>query len=373
MRRRRAAFWICRRADQAANCNVTTGYLKGSTTTDPNYTLDSQVCTMAARLGESYATAVTNYTNELTGAGGLTSDLGLVNRVGYQEINTPKLDWQINNRNHASFLYHRLRWDAPGDVETNATNVDAIDTWGTDFEKLDYGVAKLSTQLTDKLDNEVLYQYGRELEYEGQMPYSAYTLNNLVAAGGAAPDGLVNGPGGTIPQVGLDTSIGFTLGSPYFSYRQALPDERKWQVHDILYYTLGNHTLRMGGDLLHNTDLTKQEPYYFGDYTYASIANYFTDLATKGGAGKCNSTGAVATSSASGVGADDCYEYITQDYGATTYQIATMDYAGFLQDNWKVNPRLTVELGLRYDYESLPAPSAEPDQCGDRTLRRMPV
>jgi hypothetical protein len=35
-----------------------------------------------------------------------------------------------------------------------------------------------------------------------------------------------------------------------------------------------------------------------------------------------------------------------------------MDYAGFIQDNWKVSPRLTLELGLRYDYESLPAPPA---------------
>jgi outer membrane receptor protein involved in Fe transport len=346
-------------ADQGANCNTTTGYLTGSTTSDPNYTLDSQVCTMAARLGESYATAVTSYDNELSGPAGLTSDLGLVPRVGYQEINTPKLDWQINSKNHASFLYHRLRWDAPGDVETNTSNEYGLDGWGTDFVKLDYGVAKLATQISSRLENEVLYQYSRELDDEGQLPYSAYTLNNLVAPGGVGSGGLVNGPGGTIPQIGLDTSIGFTLGSPYFSYRQALPDERKWQVDDILYYNVGNHTIRFGGDFLHNTDLIKQEPYYFGDYTYATIANYLTDLATKGSAGTCNSSEGVGTASASGVGTYGCYEYFTQDFGATTYQIATTDYAGFVQDNWKVRPRLTLELGLRYDYEAIPGPSAD--------------
>ena len=31
-----------------------------------------------------------------------------------------------------------------------------------------------------------------------------------------------------------------------------------------------------------------------------------------------------------------------------------MDYGFFAQDNWKLSPRLTLQLGLRYDYETLP-------------------
>jgi TonB dependent receptor len=58
-----------------------------------------------------------------------------------------------------------------------------------------------------------------------------------------------------------------------------------------------------------------------------------------------------------GVGTYHCYSSAYQDFGATTYQIATMDYAGFVQDNWKVNPRLSLELGLRYDFQSMPAPT----------------
>src|ERR1700677_3796012 len=33
-----------------------------------------------------------------------------------------------------------------------------------------------------------------------------------------------------------------------------------------------------------------------------------------------------------------------------------MDYGFFAQDNWKLNPRLTLQLGVRYDYEALPSP-----------------
>jgi hypothetical protein len=122
----------------------------------------------------------------------------------------------------------------------------------------------------------------------------------------------------------------------------------------------------MGGDFVHNSDLLHQTPYYYGDYSYSSLVNYVSDLATKGGTkqGTCNSSGSAASKSAttgvvtSGVGAYGCYSSMFQYFGQNQFSMSTMDYAGFIQDNWKMSPRLTLELGLRYDYESLPAPPA---------------
>lgn len=348
-------------------CDLTTGYASATPSGTKHATLDGQICTMAARLGlASYPAAATLYNNAVTGPGGLTSELGVVPRAGYQEINSPKLDWQINDKNRVSFLFNRLRWDAPGDVQTASTVKYAMDALGTDFVKLDYGIAKLETQINQRMSNEVLYQYGRELNDEGQQPYTQYTLNNLVAKGGSVAGAPANGPGGTIPYIALNTSLGFMMGSPYYSYRQADPSEWKWQIEDILYYQLGNHSLRMGGDFVHNSDLLHQTPYYFGDYSYSSLVNYVSDLTTKGGPnqGTCNSSGSAASKNSttgvitSGVGKYGCYSSMFQDFGQNQFTMATMDYAGFVQDNWKVSPRLTLELGVRYDYEALPAPPA---------------
>lgn len=340
--------------------------------------LDTQVCALVYRLkyaplgtaasAAAYLQAANFYNAGISGSGingaaigatgGLTSDLGTVPRVGYQEINTPKLDWQINSKEHASFLFHRLRWDAPGDVQTSSAASYSVDAFGNDFVKVDYGLAKLESLLSSRINNELIYQYSREELSETQQPYSAYTLNNLVAAGQSIAGGQTNGPGGTIPYIALDTSIGFNLGSPYYSYRPQYPDERKWQVEDILFYNLGNHSIRVGGDFLHNTDLQNQQPYYYGDYTYATLGNYLTDLATKStGGNRCNTAGTGVGGSTTG-GSTECYSQAFQDFGNTTFSAATTDYGVFVQDNWKFSPRLTLELGVRYDYESIPGPQA---------------
>jgi hypothetical protein len=315
--------------------------------------MDSQAGLLAIRLGQPATAAGYAYGAAAYAAGitALTTDLGTVKRSGDQEINTPKLDYEINQREHVSFLYHRLRWDSPGGVQTTGTDDYGIDTWGNDFVKLDYGVAKLTSLLSNSISNELLYQYGRELNDESQQPYSAYTLSNLVGANG------------NVPQVALDTSVFGTIGSPYYSYRKALPDERKWQVEDVLHYAKGNHNLTFGGDLLHNTDLLNNLYESNGVYTYGYLGNYFADLANKNaGSDNCGSqTGQAPTSATTTgwTGTAPCYTTFVQGFGASPeFGIATLDYAFFGQDNWKISPTLTLQLGVRYDDEVLPAPSA---------------
>jgi hypothetical protein len=329
----------------AACASAGNGYLSGDTTSES--AVDAQVCLLAARQGLSYAAAAAAWDSQING---LNSDLGTVPRFGDQEINTPKIDWQVNQKEHVSFLYHRLRWDSPGGVQTTGTDDYGVDTWGNDYVKLDYGVAKLTSLLSSSISNELLYQYGRELNDESQQPYSAYTKANLV------------GPTGDVPEVALDTTVFGYIGSPYYSYRKALPDERKWQVADVLHYNRGNHTFTFGGDVVHNNDLINNTYESNGDYVYSYLGNYMNDLINKANgrtASTCGSqTGEDPTSAtATGwTGSDSCYADFYQGFGNPEFAISTLDYSGFAQDNWKVSPRLTLELGVRYDYEFLPSP-----------------
>ncbi len=331
------AFFVAPDAALATGytCNTATGAITTPTKAAAASTVDKASCLLAARLGTTYSSAAAQYNTQLQG---LLGDLGSVPRFGDQTINTPKLDWQINGHHHLSGLYHRLRWDSPGGVQTQATNNYAVDSFGTDFVKLDYGLAELESIFGTRWANELRYQYGRELNDEGRQNPSQYTTNNFTPASGVPV------------QVGVISSIGFNAGTPYYSFRVAYPDERKWQIGDTASVVLGRHNIKFGEDFVHNYDLVNNLYQGNGVYSYSSttnlLANYFSDLISK--RATCDAGG-------SGVGPYPCYDSFTQGFGPGVFALATQDYGVFAQDDWKVNPRLTLNLGVRYDYEKVPS------------------
>jgi hypothetical protein len=307
--------------------------------------IDLSACTLAARLGISYSAAATLWQTDINNL--VAGDLGKVPRTGNQEINTPKLDYQINGKEHASFLFHRLRWDSPGGVQTAASTDYGKGSWGDDFVKLDYGLAKLDSAITPYIANEARYMYSRELLDEGLQPQTAFDTSTLKNGTGA------------LPYVNLATSssgsnYGFNLGSPYYSFRLALPDERKWQVADTLTWVRGNHTFKAGADIVHNYDILNNLYESNGVYAYYQLGDFFTDL--YGGASKCPASEIAYATSATSVttGTYPCYETYTQGIGTAAFAMGTTNYGFFGQDTYRMTSRLTLDVGLRYDYESIP-------------------
>lgn len=294
------------------------------------------IATLAANLGVTPATATTIYNNDLTA---LTSVLGAVPRNGVQNIIFPKLDWVINPKNHASFSFNRMRWSSPAGIQTQATNTLGIASFGSDYVKSTWGVAKLDTLFTSNLANQVRFQYGRDFEYEFAQPPTPYENSNLVN-----PPGYTN-PLGLPPDVFISNGAGsgFDIGVPTFLQRAAFPDETRMQIADTMTWTHGKHTVKFGFDMSHVDDLSKNLRNQYGSYSYSSLVSYFTDLNKQNGCGgkQCFDSGG----------------YV-QAFGPFAFEFTTNDYAFFFQDDFKVHPRLTLSLGMRYEYQQLPKPFA---------------
>ncbi|HWX53467.1 MAG TPA: carboxypeptidase regulatory-like domain-containing protein [Verrucomicrobiae bacterium] len=284
------------------------------------------VTTLAGRLGVTNAQATTIYNNDLAG---LNTMLGQVQRTGLQNIVYPKLDWTINSKNHASFSFNRMRWSSPAGIQTAPTVTRGIASFGNDFVKDTWGVAKLDTIITNNFANQVRFQYGRDYEFEFSQPPTPYELANLVNAP------TFTNPLGLPPTVSITN--GFTFGVPNFLQRSRFPDESREQVADTMTWSHGKHTVKYGADVSHVNDNSQNLFNGFGSYSYSSLLNYFSDFNKQNScAGK------------------PCYSSFTQGLGLPGLEFTTNDYAFFVQDDWKFAPRLSFSFGLRYEYQQMP-------------------
>ena len=293
------------------------------------------ISTLATRLTQTTGQAAITYNNDLAD---LITMLGPVPRNGEQNILFPKIDWTVNAKHHASFSLNRMRWSSPAGIQTQATNSNGIASFGNDYVKDTWGVAKLDSTFLTNLSNEIRFQYGRDFEYEFTQPPTLYELNHLVNTSS------FTNPLGLPPQVSITN--GFSFGVPSFLQRAAFPDETRMQVADTVGWIHGKHTLKFGADISHVDDLAKNLRNQFGSYSYNSLLDYFSDL------NKANSCGGKPCYATTGSGG------FAQAFGPLGFEFTGNDYAFFAQDDWKILPRLSLSLGLRYEYQQLPQPFA---------------
>jgi hypothetical protein len=94
-------------------------------------------------------------------------------------------------------------------------------------------------------------------------------------------------------------------------------------------------------DLAHTNDLSQNLRFQFGSFNYTSLGNYFSDLNRPNRCGSAQNT--------------PCYSSYQQAFGPLGFTFNTNDIAFFAEDSWRVLPRFTLNLGLRYEYEMLPS------------------
>lgn len=144
----------------------------------------------------------------------------------------------------------------------------------------------------------------------------------------------------TPPSISITNYTSF--GDPY-SPQGAI--QNRYQFADELTWKLGNHTLSLGGEFIrvqfngdwvvgnngiYSFDGTATSQYVNGVRSSANQGNAFADL----------ELGYPVTGNAlTGVSAGAFREY---------------DVAGYVQDDWKLTSKLTLNLGFRYDYNNPP-------------------
>lgn len=274
----------------------------------------------------------------------LNDQTGEVPRRGDQRLFLPKIDWMITSNHQLSVTYNRLRWNSPAGVQTGATVTRDRAGFGNDFVTIDSLNVRLNSTLAPTVLNEFRFQWADELDSQfaqDPLPGQPTTAN------------------GFSPQITLTNGV--TIGKATSLDRAALPDERRFQFADTMTYTGGNHTFKFGTDINRVRDVDDNLFTGAGSYTYSNINDFivdYTNFVTGGALRTAGRTCATLANPAANTRlAGKCYtSNYSQGFGQPRFTERTTDWAFFAQDDWRATPRLTLNLGLRWDYEQFPKP-----------------
>lgn len=269
----------------------------------------------------------------------LNSTTGETPRRGDQTLFFPKIDWQINDKNSFNISYNRLRWDSPNGIQTQAVNTRGRSSFGDDFVEVDSLNARLTTTITPNILNEFRFQYGRDNEFQfSTPPLPGEPTTSATSIGGVrAPSVFITG--------------GLEFGTPTFLERPAFPNETRWQFADTVTWTRGRHTIKFGGDINRVSDDIQNLRFEAGSYSYNNVndfiidyANYLTPLAA--------TTNCIANPTRF---RGRCYtSNFQQGIGNPGLELKTTDFNLFFQDDFRIFPNLTLNLGVRYEYIKMP-------------------
>ncbi|MBK8465502.1 MAG: TonB-dependent receptor [Chloracidobacterium sp.] len=188
------------------------------------------------------------------------------------------------------------------------------------LEDFSFG-ASLTSIMSTKVVNELYYNFGRRVaKFDSQVPSVALQI----------------------------TGTAFMGANPFSPLNRV---EKRHQFRNNLTWVSGNHTMKFGGDVSLVNGKARLE------LNFPALFNF-----SQQAAGSFVSVGGVACDSPTlavrcpGFTATQSYGLgfpgvFIQGFGDPDSTLSNRPVAVFGQDTWKVTPRLTINFGVRYDYE----------------------
>ncbi len=244
-----------------------------------------------------------------------------LDRTADSELAFLKVDWRPSDRNSFSFSGNYLRWISPNGIQTQAvlTNGNGIGNNANSTVRTRYGRAAWTSIPTNSMVNELRFGWFKDRLFDD--------FNNDLISPATGRLGLsVQG------QSNLGTAI---------DYPRLNPSEQRFQVADALSWTRGKHSLKFGFDIASTQDYLNILRNRFGSYSYASFTDFALDF--------------------SNINTGDNrlgrrWQSFSQTVGNPIVDFTTKDYGFYVQDQYRVTQKLTLNYGVRYEYSALPQP-----------------
>jgi hypothetical protein len=232
-----------------------------------------------------------------------------------------KVDYQFTAKDKLQARFVRSPFIAPTDTGNFPGQLPGFDT---NQSGVSYNAGLVENHIfSSSIFNELRLSYGRIGFTFGEQPA---TLANPLA----------QGPTTSISSI---TGFGIPTNIPQGRFHNT------YQLQDALSVSKGSHSMKFGFDVS-QTRVRDAVPFvFFGSQSYigsnssgltpayTALGNYVDDLS--------GNLGANTTS-------------LTKNFGSNIARPTLTDQGYYGQDHWKVTPRLTADLGVRYEYYGAP-------------------
>jgi len=200
-----------------------------------------------------------------------------------------KIDYKISDKNTLTMRYAVDRLRESNIIVQTGTNVTPDDLAASLINNASVNVGWVSS-ISNNLVNEARFVFTR---------FVTSTADNSSVPGVIHADGTTTGADFCCPQGGL---------------------QKRYQYIDNLTWTHGNHTFKAGFNVSYYPWNSLFPQFHFGQYTFNDATNTPTSLTVAFGAGEVTSKDNI--------------------------------YGAYFQDTWKITRKLTMNIGLRYDFEA---------------------
>jgi len=221
----------------------------------------------------------------------------------------PKLDWQATASDHFTFVYNYNRFDSAGGTIT--------------FNPVSqFGVSALPDNFVRDHHASIHWTHGFRPSLLNDFRVSFLRDDQIII-----PSGLIdpNFPSVFLSAIGL-----ITLGNAPFS--RALGKEFQWEFGERLDWTRGRHNSQFGLDI-NRTHVTDFFPVLFlGGYGFFSLTNFALGR----------------------------YGFFAQSGGNAVFPLTVSYYGFYIQDKFRERPNLTLDVGVREDFQIFPQPERNP-------------
>jgi hypothetical protein len=249
----------------------------------------------------------------------LNSNLGTKARKRNDWVTTPRLDYQPSSRDGLFLSLNFNRFNSPGGVITDPTVGN-------------YGLQTLANAYVHTFQATVGWTHTFSPRLLNEFHTSTSQDNESATPTGLAPN---------TPTIILDTPAAFILGNAPFSVGKVF--ERQYSFSDRVDYVIGRHTLQLGFDFNRARDSDTNDG--------GADPNEAVEFGSPLGSYEFSNLEAFALGE---------YNTFSQAAGNPTFSFAVPYYGFYVQDTFRALPHLTLEMGLREDFQVYPQPARNP-------------